>query len=88
METYKLLNIEVFKWEEYDLLEAGMMQFYNPIFLLPELKQYDSCDVISVTENGDIAVYNGDDVTAEFNLGEIKSFVKALSNRFDSKEGN
>lgn len=79
--TIKMLNVELFEFEEWDEIDTDVQQFYDVQWKLETLKKYNG-HMISLTWNGDIEIYDGDgmEVIEKINLSEIPEFINKLIN--------
>ena len=80
----KFCGILIFTWEQWDDVDADMLQFYNVEFPMESMKKYNGCDV-SLTISGELEVY-GSDYFAEplWNgyVTDIVEIMEELKNRF------
>lgn len=78
--TQEIMGIEIFKWDGWDALDAGQLQFYEVEFLLPELEKYNgSATAVSLDMNGDLEFYDEKGGVLDLlNIGSLVSFRDAL----------
>ena len=78
MYTEKLLNVELFDWDDWDDFSEDTFQYYGVKWKFERLKKYDG-RAISLNRNGDVEIYDDDgNVEKSFNLGQLKEFVNQL----------
>ena len=78
MYTEKLLNVELFDYNDADILSEDIFQYYEVKWKFESLKKYDG-RAISLNRNGDVEIYDDDgNVEKSFNLGQLKEFVNQL----------
>ena len=78
MYTEKLLNVELFDYNDGDDLSEDIFQYYEVKWKFESLKKYDG-RAISLNRNGDVEIYDDDgNVEKSFNLGQLKEFVNQL----------
>ena len=78
MYTEKLLNVELFDWDDWDDYSEDTFQYYGVKWKFERLKKYDG-RAISLNRNGDVEIYDDEgNVEKSFNLGQLKEFVNQL----------
>ena len=78
MYTEKLLNVELFDWDDWDSFSEDTFQYYGVTRKLESLKKYDG-RTISLNRNGDVEIYDDDgNVEKSFNLSQLKEFIDKL----------
>ena len=78
MYTEKLLNVELFDYNDGDDLSEDIFQYYEVKWKFESLKKYDG-RAISLNRNGDVEIYDDEgNVEKSFNLGQLKEFVNQL----------
>ena len=78
MYTEKLLNVELFDWDDWDDYSEDTFQYYGVKWKFESLKKYDG-RTISLNRNGDVEIYDDEgNVEKSFNLGQLKEFVNQL----------
>ena len=78
MYTEKLLNVELFDYNDGDDLSEDIFQYYEVKWKFESLRKYDR-RAISLNRNGDVEIYDDDgNVEKSFNLGQLKEFVNQL----------
>ena len=78
MYTEKLLNVELFDYNDGDDLSEDIFQYYEVKWKFESLKKYDG-RTISLNRNGDVEIYDDEgNVEKSFNLGQLKEFVNQL----------
>ena len=78
MYTEKLLNVELFDYNDGDDLSEDIFQYYEVKWKFESLRKYDG-RAISLNRNGDVEIYDDDgNVEKSFNLGQLKEFVNQL----------
>ena len=78
MYTEKLLNVELFDYNDGDDLSEDIFQYYEVKWKFESLRKYDG-KTISLNRNGDVEIYDDDgNVEKSFNLGQLKEFVNQL----------
>ena len=74
----KLLNVELFDYNDGDDLSEDIFQYYEVKWKFESLRKYDG-RTISLNRNGDVEIYDDDgNVEKSFNLGQLKEFVNQL----------
>lgn len=78
-DTMKMLNVELFKFEEWDEIDTDIQQFYDVKWKLETFKKYNG-HMISFTWNGDIEIYDEDgiEVIEKINLSKVPEFISKL----------
>ena len=78
MYTEKLLNVELFDYNDGDDLSEDTFQYYEVKWKFESLKKYDG-RTISLNRNGDVEIYDDDgNVEKSFNLSQLKEFIDKL----------
>ena len=78
MYTEKLLNVELFDYNDGDDLSEDIFQYYEVKWKFESLKKYDG-RAISLNRNGDVEIYDDEgNVEKSFNLGQLKEFIDKL----------
>ena len=78
MYTEKLLNVELFDWDDWDDFSEDTFQYYGVKWKFESLRKYDG-KTISLNRNGDVEIYDDEgNVEKSFNLGQLKEFVNQL----------
>ena len=78
MYTEKLLNVELFDWDDWDYLSEDIFQYYGVKWKFESLRKYDR-KAISLNRNGDVEIYDDEgNVEKSFNLGQLKEFIDKL----------
>ena len=78
MYTEKLLNVELFDYNDGDDLSEDIFQYYEVKWKFESLKKYDG-RTISLNRNGDVEIYDDDgNVEKSFNLSQLKEFIDKL----------
>ena len=78
MYTEKLLNVELFDYNDGDDLSEDIFQYYEVKWKFESLRKYDG-KTISLNRNGDVEIYDDDgNVEKSFNLGQLKEFIDKL----------
>ena len=78
MYTEKLLNVELFDYNDGDVLSEDIFQYYEVKWKFESLRKYDG-KTITLNRNGDVEIYDDDgNVEKSFNLGQLKEFVNQL----------
>ena len=78
MYTEKLLNVELFDYNDGDDLSEDIFQYYEVKWKFESLKKYDG-RTISLNRNGDVEIYDDEgNVEKSFNLGQLKEFIDKL----------
>ena len=77
MYTEKLLNVELFDYNDGDDLSEDIFQYYEVKWKFESLRKYDG-RAISLNRNGDVEIYDDGNVEKSFNLGQLKEFVNQL----------
>ena len=78
MYTEKLLNVELFDYNDGDDLSEDTFQYYEVKWKFESLRKYDG-RAISLNRNGDVEIYDDEgNVEKSFNLGQLKEFVNQL----------
>ena len=78
MYTEKLLNVELFDYNDGDDLSEDIFQYYEVKWKFESLRQYDG-RTISLNRNGDVEIYDDEgNVEKSFNLGQLKEFIDKL----------
>ncbi|MCY8549367.1 hypothetical protein MOD25_05555 [Bacillus haynesii] len=86
MELETIMGVEILKWEEYDILEGDTLQFYNVEFLLPELENYNTGNVIAaLSRQGELAIYDNEKFVKELNIASLRSFREKLNEYWETK---
>ena len=77
--TEKLLNVELFDWNDWDDCSEDTFQYYEVKWKFESLKKYDG-RTITLNRNGDVEIYdeNDCDVEKSFNLSQLKEFIDKL----------
>ena len=77
--TEKLLNVELFDWNDWDDCSEDTFQYYEVKWKFESLKKYDG-RTISLNRNGDVEIYDENDCNVEksFNLSQLKEFIDKL----------
>ena len=74
----KLLNVEIFDYNDGDVLSEDIFQYYEVKWKFESLRKYNG-KTISLNRNGDVEIYDDDgNVEKSFNLGQLKEFVNQL----------
>lgn len=60
-ETYteQFCGVDIFKWQEWDIMDTYNFYFYNVEFLLPSMKKYNGMD-IGRWFDGKMEIYGGE----------------------------
>ena len=78
MYTEKLLNVELFDWDDWDDSSEDTFQYYGVKWKFESLKKYDG-RTISLNRNGDVEIYDDEgNVEKSFNLSQLKEFIDKL----------
>ena len=78
MYTEKLLNVELFDYNDGDDLSEDIFQYYEVKWKFESLRKYDG-RTISLNRNGDVEIYDDDgNVEKSFNLSQLKEFIDKL----------
>ena len=79
MYTEKLLNVELFDWDDWDDYSEDIFQYYGVKWKFESLRKYDG-RTISLNRNGDVEIYDENDGNVEksFNLSQLKEFIDKL----------
>ena len=78
MYTEKLLNVELFDYNDGDDLSEDIFQYYEVKWKFESLRKYDG-RAISLNRNGDVEIYDDEgNVEKSFNLGQLKQSVNQL----------
>ena len=79
MYTEKLLNVELFDYNDGDVLSEDIFQYYEVKWKFESLRKYDR-KAISLNRNGDVEIYDENDCNVEksFNLSQLKEFIDKL----------
>ena len=78
MYTEKLLNVELFDYNDGDDLSEDIFQYYEVKWKFESLRKYDG-KTISLNRNGDVEIYDDEgNVEKSFNLGQLKEFIDKL----------
>ena len=78
MYTEKLLNVELFDYNDGDDLSEDIFQYYEVKWKFESLRKYDG-KTISLNRNGDVEIYDDDgNVEKSFNLSQLKEFIDKL----------
>ena len=78
MYTEKLLNVELFDWNDWDDYSEDTFQYYGVKWKFESLRKYDG-KTISLNRNGDVEIYDDEgNVEKSFNLCQLKEFVNQL----------
>ena len=79
MYTEKLLNVELFDWNDWDDCSEDTFQYYEVKWKFESLRKYDG-RTITLNRNGDVEIYDENDCNVEksFNLSQLKEFIDKL----------
>ena len=79
MYTEKLLNVELFDWDDWDDCSENIFQYYGVKWKFESLRKYDG-RTITLNRNGDVEIYDENDGNVEksFNLSQLKEFIDKL----------
>ena len=79
MYTEKLLNVELFDWDDWDDYSEDIFQYYGVKWKFESLRKYDG-RTITLNRNGDVEIYDENDGNVEksFNLSQLKEFIDKL----------
>ena len=78
MYTEKLLNVELFDYNDGDVLSEDIFQYYEVKWKFESLRKYDR-KAISLNRNGDVEIYDDEgNVEKSFNLSQLKEFIDKL----------
>ena len=77
--TEKLLNVELFDWNDWDDCSEDTFQYYEVKWKFESLRKYDGRK-ITLNRNGDVEIYDENDCNVEksFNLSQLKEFIDKL----------
>ena len=76
--TEKLLNVELFDWNDWDDCSEDTFQYYEVKWKFESLRKYDG-KAITLNRNGDVEIYDDDgNVEKSFNLSQLKEFIDKL----------
>lgn len=77
--TEKLLNVELFDWNDWDDCSEDTFQYYEVKWKFESLRKYDG-RTITLNRNGDVEIYDENDCNVEksFNLSQLKEFIDKL----------
>ena len=77
--TEKLLNVELFNWNDWDDCSEDTFQYYEVKWKFESLRKYDG-RTITLNRNGDVEIYDENDCNVEksFNLSQLKEFIDKL----------
>lgn len=59
MNTEKWCGVELFQWENWDEMDTGVLAFYDPIWLLDSMKQYNECP-LDININGEMTIFDSE----------------------------
>ena len=77
--TEKLLNVELFDWNDWDDCSEDTFQYYEVKWKFESLRKYDG-RTITLNRNGDVEIYDENDCNVEksFNLIQLEEFIDKL----------
>lgn len=81
--TEQFCGVDIFTWEQYDIIDTDNFYFYNVKFLLPSMQKYNGMDV-SRWFDGKMEIYsrdNTDQVAWSGYVTDIHEVMEALDNR-------
>lgn len=79
--TESFCGIDIFTWKDWDEVDVGCLQFYDVLFCMPSMKEYNSYTV-TVNLGGVLSIYsdNGGIIWSEY-ITAIPEVIKELKRR-------